>query len=90
MAGQYGGREGETYAAEISVYAQNRVGLLVDISRTFNDRKIDIGQMSVRTSKQGIATLDMSFSVHSKDELSTVIREIKKITGIIDVVRKTS
>ena len=84
------GGDGETYAAEISVYAQNRVGLLVDISRTFNDRKIDIGQMSVRTSKQGIATLDMSFSVHSKDELSAVSREIRKISGIMDVVRKTS
>ncbi len=84
------GVDGETYAAEISVYAQNRAGLLVDISRTFNDRKIDIGQMTVRTSKQGIATLDMSFSVHSKDELSAVIREIRKISGIMDVVRKTS
>ena len=84
------GGEGETYAAEISVYAQNRAGLLVDISRTFNDRKIDIEQMNVRTSKQGIATLDMSFSVHSKDELSAVIREIRKISGIMDVVRKTS
>ena len=84
------GGGGETYAAEISVYAQNRAGLLVDISRTFNDRKIDIGQMTVRTSKQGIATLDMSFSVHSKDELSAVIREIRKISGIMDVVRKTS
>ncbi len=77
------------YAAEVVIYAQNRTGLLVDISRTLTERKIDIGQMSVRTNKQGVATLEMSFSVHSKDELSAVIRELRKIQNVVDVTRKT-
>lgn len=77
------------YAAEVVIYAQNRTGLLVDISRTLTERKIDIGQMSVRTNKQGMATLEMSFSVHSKDELSVVIRELRKIQNVVDVTRKT-
>jgi GTP pyrophosphokinase len=45
--------------------------------------------MSVRTNKQGVATLEMSFSVHSKDELSAVIRELRKIQNVVDVTRKT-
>jgi GTP pyrophosphokinase len=77
------------YAAEVVIYAQNRTGLLVDISRALTERKIDIGQMSVRTNKQGVATLEMSFSVHSKDELSAVIRELRKIQNVVDVTRKT-
>ncbi|MCR5295028.1 MAG: bifunctional (p)ppGpp synthetase/guanosine-3',5'-bis(diphosphate) 3'-pyrophosphohydrolase [Lachnospiraceae bacterium] len=76
------------YAVEISVYADNRTGLLVDISRTFSDRKIDIGNMNVRLSKQGTATLEISFSVHSVKELETVLGELKKINSIIDVTRK--
>ncbi len=79
----------ETYAAEINVYAENRTGLLVDISRIFTERKIDIGQMNVRTNKQGTATLEMSFNVHSREELGGLIKEIKKIRSIMDIDRKT-
>ncbi len=79
----------ETYAAEINVYAENRTGLLVDISRIFTERKIDIGQMNVRTNKQGTATLEMSFNVHSREELGGLIKEIKKIRSIMDIERKT-
>ncbi len=32
------------YAAEINVYANNRTGLLVDISRIFTERKIDLSR----------------------------------------------
>jgi GTP pyrophosphokinase len=78
----------DTYEAEINVYAQNRTGLLVDISRVFTERKIDIGSLSSRTNKQGTATLEMSFQVHSKDELGAVIAQIRKIPSVIDVTRK--
>ena len=81
-------KSGNTYGVEVSIYAENRMGLLVDISRTFTDRKIDIGNMNVRLSKQGTATLDMSFFVHSSEELEMVLRELKKIKSIIDVTRK--
>ncbi len=79
----------ETYEAEINVYAQNRTGLLVDISRIFTERKIDIDSLSSRTNKQGTATLEMSFQVHSREELGGVIAQIRKIPNVIDVTRKT-
>lgn len=78
----------DTYEAEINIYAQNRTGLLVDISRVFTERKIDIDSLSSRTNKQGTATLEMSFQVHSKDELGAVIAQIRKIPSVIDVTRK--
>ncbi|MDO4803623.1 MAG: bifunctional (p)ppGpp synthetase/guanosine-3',5'-bis(diphosphate) 3'-pyrophosphohydrolase [Lachnospiraceae bacterium] len=82
-------KQSSLYSAEVVVYAENRTGLLVDIAKIMNERKIDIGQMSVRTSKQGFATLEMGFNVHSKEELSNVIRELKKIRSVVDVTRKT-
>ena len=80
--------QSDTYEAEINIYAQNRTGLLVDISRVFTERKIDIGSLSSRANKQGTATLEMSFQVHSKDELGAVIAQIRKIPSVIDVTRK--
>ena len=85
--------EGETdsgtYAAEIMIYATNRTGLLVDISKIFTEKKIEIGQMSVRTSKKGLATMEVSFAVHSVGELNYLISQIRAIPEVKDIQRKT-
>ena len=78
-----------TYAAEIVIYAMNRTGLLVDISRIFTERKIDIDQMNVRTSRQGKATMELSFGVHSIEELEDLIRQVRNVPDVIDIERKT-
>ena len=59
--------------------------------RLRNKREEDhsrIGSLSSRANKQGTATLEMSFQVHSKDELGAVIAQIRKIPSVIDVTRK--
>ena len=43
----------ETYSTEIQIFANNRIGMFVDISKVFTERQIDITSMNVRTSKQG-------------------------------------
>ena len=78
-----------SYSAEITVYGTNRSGLLVDISKIFTERKIDITSMNVRTSKQGTATLLISFGVSSKDELNNLIEKIKQVESVIDIDRTT-
>ena len=78
-----------TYAAEINVYASNRTGLLVDVSRIFTERKIDIDQMNVRTNKQGMATMELSFAVHSVNELGELIAQIRAVPDVVDIERKT-
>ncbi|MBQ0059995.1 MAG: bifunctional (p)ppGpp synthetase/guanosine-3',5'-bis(diphosphate) 3'-pyrophosphohydrolase [Lachnospiraceae bacterium] len=76
------------YDVELRIYASNRTGLVVDVSRILTERKIDILSMNVRTSKQGIVSMELAFSVHSMEELNTLIREIKKISNVLDVERK--
>ena len=41
--------DSEKYEAEINVYANNRTGLLVDISKIFTERKIDLRSINSRT-----------------------------------------
>ena len=45
--------------------------------------------MNVRTSKQGTATLLISFGVSSKDELNNLIEKIKQVESVIDIDRTT-
>ena len=78
---------GERYMAELNVYAYNRTGLIVDISKIFTERKIDISALNTRTSKQGMATINISFEVASKEELNGIIEKIRQIESVKDIER---
>ena len=82
-------KQAEKYMAEIQVYANNRTGLLVDLSKIFTERKIDLRSINSRTNKQEKATISMSFEIGSKEELRSLIEKIRQVDSIIDVERTT-
>ena len=84
-----GEQTGEKYFAEITIYANNRNGLLADVSKALTEKDIDIMSMNTRTSKQGIATLVTTFYISGRDELLRIIEKIRTIESVIDVVRTT-
>lgn len=75
------------YLAEINIYAYNRTGILADVSKIMTERNIDVTSMNVRTSKQGKATISMSFDIGSVAELNKLIDRIRSVESIIDIVR---
>lgn len=77
----------ERYSTEIQIYANNRIGLFVDVSKVFTERQIDITSMNVRTSKQGKATLIMTFDIHGIEELNRLTDKLRQIEGVIDIER---
>lgn len=79
--------QGQLYTVEINVYANNRTGLLVDLSKLFMARKVDITRINVRTNKQGLATVDMTFDVRSKEELNGLVEKIRQVESVIDIER---
>ena len=83
-------KQDEHYMAEINVYANNRTGLLVDISKIFTERKIDIRNINCRTSKQEKATISVSFNVCNKEELNSLIEKIRQLESVLDVQRPQS
>lgn len=80
---------GEKYFAEIKIYANNRNGLLADISKALTEKNIDILSMNTRTSKQGLATLATSFEISSREELNRIIDKIRTVESVIDIERTT-
>ena len=64
-------------------------GLLVDISKIFTERKIDLRSINSRTNKQERATISMSFNVCSKQELNSLIEKIRQVESVLDVERTT-
>ncbi|MDE7062134.1 MAG: ACT domain-containing protein, partial [Lachnospiraceae bacterium] len=88
---QHGAEEGENglYLAEIKIFGNNRTGLLVDITRVFTEREIDINSIHSKTSKQGIATISIAFNTRGKEELRSVIEKIRQVESVMDIERTT-
>ncbi len=80
----------EKYLAEINIYANNRNGLLADISRALTEKNIDILALNTRINKQGTATMAVSFEIASRDELQRIIDKIRMIESVIDIERSSS
>jgi GTP pyrophosphokinase len=82
--------EEEKYMADIKIFANDRNGLLMDISKVFTEKNINIISMNTRTSKQGVATLQTSFWIRTREELEKVIERLNGIEGVIDIERTTN
>ena len=80
-------KAGGQYLAEIKMYAHDRQGLLMEMSKIFTECKIDVKSMNVRTSKQGTATIEAGFIVHGREELSLVVKKLRQLECVIDIER---
>ena len=75
------------YLTGIKIFANNRQGLLMEISKIFTESKIDINSINTHISKQGVATLELSFIVGNRDELAHVVEKLRQIPSVIDIER---
>ena len=82
-------KDGGRYLADIKMYARDRQGLLMEMSKIFTENNVDVKSLNVRTSKQGTATIETGFIVHSREELERVVKKLRQIEGIIDIERAT-
>ncbi len=76
-----------SYMTEIIIYAHNRVGIIADLSRIFTENNIDLTAINSRTSKSNIATITMSFSIKTTEQLNVIINKIRQVDSIIDIER---
>ena len=79
----------EKYVAEVKIFANDRSGLLVDVSRVMTERNINILSMNTRVNKQGLATLQTTFEIRGREELNRVIEKLRAIESVIDIERTT-
>ncbi len=84
------GKENELYDTEIIIYAYDRLGVLLEVTMVFTENRIDVKSVNSRTSKQGIATINIGFTIHSVEELEHLIKKLHQIEGIKDIQRTRS
>ena len=76
-----------TYEAEIRVICYNRTGLLAEMSVMFASMDVPVNAISGHGLKDGTFLINVSLVIRSTQQLSKIIRDLKKWPDIIEVSR---
>ncbi len=88
MIDVYWANESKTsYSVEITVYANDRQGLLADIIKEITGGKFNILGLNTKTTKDKIAIIDINVELENLEELKKVIRVLRNIDSVYDVKR---
>ena len=79
-----------TYQTEIRVIGEDRMGMIVDISRVLTEEKIPVKALNARTTKNNESIINITMEISGVQQLETIIRKIKSIVGINDIIRVTT
>ena len=81
--------ENALFRADICITCDDKMGLLVDISRIFTDEKIDVKSLNARTAKNE-AVFNVTINISSKEQLEKVRAKLLSTAGVHDVQRVTT
>ena len=77
------------YFTEIKIFCNDKPGILVEVSRVFAERDINILGIHSRSNKQGVATIEVSFNTKGREQISSLIERLRQIDNIIEIQRTT-
>ncbi len=80
---------GSTYKADINIYVEDRVGVLVEVAKVFTENDINVSGMSTRSGKNNTATINASFDVRSVGQLNKLIDKLRNLECVYDIERTT-
>ena len=76
------------YNVDIAIYANDRIGLLADITKTIATTKANIIAVNTRTGKDKMAVIEITLETKNLEELNTIFKAVRKIDSVYEVKRK--
>lgn len=77
------------FFAEIRVIGEDRIGILVDVTKVFTDEKISLKNINARTVKEDFV-MDVMITIKDKFELERLYKKIRTVKGVYDIQRVTT
>ena len=77
-----------SYNVEIEVSANDRGGLLADIIKEISATKANLIAVNARSTKERIAIVDITIETKNLDELNAILKAIRKVDSVYEVIRK--
>ncbi len=85
--GASAGGKDASFETEIAVFANDRGGLLNDITRIFTEQNISIMSINTKVNKQGFATINIGFRVSGKLQLNDITAKLRAVRDVVDISR---
>lgn len=76
-----------SYHAEIQIIANDRHGLLVEITNMISEWKVIVTAINARTNKNRTAVINLTVEITDIQQLEKIMKQFKKIPEIIEVFR---
>ncbi|EYE89631.1 (p)ppGpp synthetase [Fervidicella metallireducens AeB] len=84
------GDHNTNFLAEIQIEAQDRHGLLAEITMAIANSKVEVRGINARTNKNNEAIVSLTLQVVDIEQLEKVMKEFRKVPGVVDVYRNRS
>lgn len=76
-----------SYITDLTVYANDRNGLLADITVALNDAKATLVSMNAKTTPNRVAIITLGIEVDGVEKLTKILKAIRKVDSVYDVHR---
>ena len=77
-----------SYNVDIEVYANDRSGLLADVTKAISSTKANIVGVNAKAGKDRIAIIELIIETKNLEELNTIFKAIRKVDSVYEVKRK--
>ena len=77
-----------SYNVDIEISANDRSGLLADVIKEVGATKANLVAVNARSTKERIAIINMTIETKNLDELNGILKAIRKIDSVYEVIRK--
>lgn len=76
-----------SYKADITVMANDRTALLMDLTNAIGETKIPLKAINARTTQDQIALINLTLEIVDTEQLDKIIKRLRKIDSVFEVVR---
>ncbi|NLK21103.1 MAG: bifunctional (p)ppGpp synthetase/guanosine-3',5'-bis(diphosphate) 3'-pyrophosphohydrolase [Epulopiscium sp.] len=79
-----------TYQTEVKIIGEDRMGMIIDISKILTEEKIPVKALNARTNKEHEAVFNITMEIRGVQQLEIVTKKIRNIPGVNDIIRVTT
>jgi guanosine-3',5'-bis(diphosphate) 3'-pyrophosphohydrolase len=78
------------YTANITVLANDRTALLMEITNCIGEDRINLTAINARTNKDRVAVINLTIEITDTEQLERLIKELRMIPDVFEVTRTKS
>lgn len=76
-----------SFTATVCIELMDKTGSLLEVSRVLSNMNVYVANMDAQNSVDGVGLMHLTFTVSSKDQLTVVMNNLKKIKSVLNVTR---